>query len=294
MESLFNHSSNVCTKNSAWRKVALFVLTLGILVGTSACGLPFMQTSTPFPTLFVPTPDCGPSILVIGSSPFEIQTLQLAPDGSLAVPPDTSGIAYWVEGTVTHHVFVLSPVPENLALLSMITAESAAKVTWKNCNSATYSLATPQQSSLNASASADQSVQGITVFFQTDSSGAGVVVKGELTEEQISTFNTPASDASEVQVEIGLLETIPSEDGTTVRIGVSIYNWGQSALTLSGDDVSLTQPDATPLTLVSSEPPLPKEIAPAATETFYFAFPRPSAQVVTLKIFTVEYDIEGF
>ena len=37
-----------------------------------------------------------------------------------------------------------------------------------------------------------------------------------------------------------------------------------------------------------------KEIAPGVTETIYFTFPRPSSPTATLKIFTVEYDIEGY
>src|SRR5688572_8577782 len=54
-------------------------------------------TETPFiTTLVVPTADCGTSTLLLGSSPFQIETLQPGADGTLAVPPDKSGIAYWV------------------------------------------------------------------------------------------------------------------------------------------------------------------------------------------------------
>jgi len=279
--------------------LAILLLAFGMLVGLilrrSGFQLPTPATQTQdLSTMFFPTPDCSPPTLVLGMTIFQIQTLTPAPDGSLTVPSDTSGVAYWVEGTNTNYMFVISPTPENLALMQTVTVGTTAKATWTNCNSTTYSLSVPQEGSLSVSALPDQSTDGITVFFQTDSSGAGFVAKGELTEEQISTFNTPAPGTSDIQAEIALLETTASPDGGTIRIGISIYNYGQSAFTLSTSDVSLTQQDGTALTMVGSEPALPREIAPEATETIYFTFPRPSSPTTTLKIFTVEYDIEGY
>jgi len=279
--------------------LAILLLAFGILVGLvlrrGGFQLPVSGTPTQdLSTMFFPTPDCGSPTLVLGSNTFQIETIKPAADGSLTVPSDTSGVAYWVEGTNTNYMFVISPTPENLALMQTVTVGTTAKATWTNCNSTTYSLSVPQEGSLSVSALPDQSTDGITVFFQTDSSGAGFVAKGELTEEQISTFNTPAPGTSDIQAEIALLETTASPDGGTIRIGISIYNYGQSAFTLSTSDVSLTQQDGTALTMVGSEPALPREIAPEATETIYFTFPRPSSPTTTLKIFTVEYDIEGY
>ena len=253
------------------------------------------STETPvIPTMFVPTPDCGAPTLVLGTATFQIQNITPAPDGSLTVPSDTSGIAYWVEGTNTNYVFVFSPTPDNLAIMSTITVGSTAKATWQNCNSTTYSLSAPQEGSLNVSTSPDQSVDGITVFFQTDVSGAGFVFNGEFTEEQISTIPTAASGVSEIQAEISLLETTTSADETTIRVGISIQNYGTSSFALSANEISLTQQDGTPLVMASSEPPLPKEIGAGATETIYFTFPRPSSPIATLKIFDIEYDLEGY
>jgi len=253
------------------------------------------STETPIiPTLFIPTPDCGSPTLVLGTSTFQIQNMTPAPDGSLAVPSDTSGVAYWVEGTDTNYVFVLSPTPDNLAIMSTITVGSTAKATWQNCNSTTYSLLAPQQGALTSLTLPDQSVEGITVFFQTDVSGAGFVFNGELTEQQISTIPTSVSGLSDIQAEISLLETTTSSDGTSIRVGVSILNYGIAPFTLSTSDVSLTQQDGTPLAMASSEPPLPKEIGAGSTETIYFTFPRPSSPAAILKIFTVEYELEGY
>jgi len=256
---------------------------------------PATETPAPvIPTMFIPTPDCGSPTLVLGTETFQIQNITPHADGSLLVPADTSGIAYWVEGTITNYVFVLSPTPENLALMSTITVGSTAKATWQDCNSTTYNLSVPQQGSLTVSTLPDQSIERITVFFQTDVSGAGFVFSGELTEELLSTINTPVLGGSEIQAEISLLETSTSPDGTTMRIGISIQNFGAAAFALSVNDVSLIQPDATPLIMVNSEPTLPKEIGPGATETIYFRFPRPSSPTVTLKIFDIEYELEGY
>jgi hypothetical protein len=259
---------------------------LSMLVPQSQATSNFLLTST------VPTPDCGSATLVLGTGTFQIQNITPAADGSLTVPPDTSGIAYWVQGTNTNYVFVVSPMPENLAAMSTLTVGSTAKVTWPDCRFTTYSLSAPQQGSLNDSALSDQSLEGITIFFETDAFGAGFVFNGELTEEQISTINTP--NANEVQAEIGLLETSTSADGTSIQIGLSIQNYGASPIVLSASDVSLTQQDGMPLDLESSTPRLPEEIKPGETKTIEFIFSRPSSLPATLKILTVEYDIEGY
>jgi hypothetical protein len=215
----------------------------------------------------------------------------------LSVPPDTSGIAYWVDATNTNYIFVLSPNPDNLSLLSTLTAGSVAKVTLANCNSTKYNLITPEPDPTSVSTlldQADQSTSGITVFLLSAPSTASIVVRGELTEEQVSTINTPASGGSEIQAEIGLLETATSADGTTISISVSIYNWGQSAFTLSESDVALTPEDASPVVLINSKPRLPEQIKPAETETIEFTFPRPSSPTATIKILDIEYELEGY
>jgi hypothetical protein len=285
------------------------IMIIGILIGVGIVVLAAMaiflfrgsifQLTTPatqtpvIPTMFVPTADCGPPTLVLGTTTWQIQTTNPAADGSLSVPPDTSGIAYWVEATDTNYVFVLSPTPDNLSLISGLTAGDTAKATWSNCNSTTYNLFTLEQSPASISTLLDQSTSGITIFVQSDPSTASLVVRGELTEEQLSTVNTPAA-GTEIQAEISLLETIPSSDGATIKVGISIQNYGTAAFALSMDDVSLIQPDAIPLILVNSEPPLPKEIGVGATEIIYFTFPRPNSHTATIRILDIEYEVDGY
>lgn len=244
------------------------------------------------PTIVVPTADCSPPALSLGSEAFQIQTLTPAADGSLSLPTGSSGVAYWVDGTSTNYAFVLSPAPGNLAVMATITVGSPATVTWSSCDSTTYRLAAPQPGSLSAAAKPDQSVEGITIFFETEPTGAGFVFTGELTGQQITTLNTPS--AREVQAEIGLLETRASPDGRTVTLVVSIQNYGADALTVTANDVALVQPEGTLLSPESSKPRLPEKIQVGDVRTFELTFPRPAAPMATLRVFTVEYDVEGY
>jgi flagellar biogenesis protein FliO len=283
--------------------LAILLVIFGILLGTllrqSGFRLPILLARlqakpTLAPAAMVPTLDCGISTLVIGSTTYQIQTLSPAPDGSLTVPPDTSGIAYWVEGTNSNYVFLLSPTAENLVTMSTISAGSLATANWSNCITTTYTLAASEQSSLNASALPDQSQEGITIFFQTDPSGTSFMFKGGLAAEDVDVIDTPRADESGILAEISLLETIRSADGATIRISLSIRNYGQAVFTVSTDNISLTQPDGRTLALAESKPRLPEEIKPGQTKTFEFTFPRPVSPTTTLKIFTAEYDVEGY
>jgi len=262
------------------------------LVIALIAGLTFLRPQlTNLLARFFPGDDCRPS-LVLGSRSFEIRTLKPGSDGSLVVPRNHPERAYWVEGTQINLVFGLSPVIDNLSLVSALKPEAAATVTWASCNTVTYSLSAPLQGLPDNASLLDQSTSQITIFIPGETASSGTVIQGELLEETITAFNTP--DASALQAEISLLETATSPDGSTLTVGISIYNYGQRAITLSTSDVSLTSETASPLAPVRVEPLLPIEIEPGTTETVYFMFPRPSATNATLKIFTVEYELEGY
>src|SRR6266498_5974383 len=308
--------------------LGILLIILGVLVGLLIqrsrfqFSLPVLQaqatstsSSAPIPpTLFVPATGCGSPTLVLGTTTFQIQNLTPSADGSLSVPADTSGIAYWIQVSNSNPVFVLSPTPQNITAMSTISVGSAANVTWADCSSGTYSLSAPQSGSLDGSAFSGQSKEEITVFFPTASSGAGFVFKGKRTEEPIIAINlptpfieitlpasaantipapventtvpsvvpsaesvpsptaeniipatVPTPDYSQVLAEIGLLDTSLSIFRTSLKIEVSIYNFGASPFTLSESDVTLTQPDGTPLALKSSKPSLPIEIQAGET-----------------------------
>ena len=259
--------------------------TLGILIL-----LALVLSSCQLPSFGSKEEGCGPSTLKIGERSYQIKTVKAKKDGSLKIPGNQPDTAYWVEGTETNQVFALSPTENNLALPSSLKDGDTVSVTWQNCNSTTYTISDVQSTVPDNSALVDQSASQVTIFVRGDSSG--FVARGELAGETISTFNTP--DASEKLAEISLLETSAAKDGKSININVSINNYGSSAFTLSPTDVSLTASDGTPLALTSSDPALPKEIAAGKTETFQFTFPHPGTPIATLKVLTVEYDVEGY
>jgi len=259
-------------------KLIVALMVCVVLIGITACQFPS----------FGEKPPCGESILQIGETTYQIKETKAKSDGSLKISANTPNIAYWVNQTDTNQVFALSPTTENLALQNK--NPDKAIVTWANCNSSSYTLSAPQAGVPDMNTLLDQSFSGITIFVQNGNDG--FVIHGEFVGEEIQAFDTP--DPSSIQAEISLLGTTTSADGKTIRVEVSILNNGQSAITLSASDVSLTPENATAVALETSEPALPKEIKVGATETIYLTFPRPSTPTATLKIFSAEYELDGY
>jgi hypothetical protein len=235
---------------------------------------------------------CGPSTLKIGERSYQIKTIKPKKDGSLKIPANKPDTAYWVDGTKTNQVFALSPTENNLALPSSLKSGATASVTWANCNSTTYTLSDVQAEVPDNSVLLDQATSQITIFVRNESAATGFVVQGDLAEETITEFNTP--NPAEPQAEISLLEIKASADGTSITISISIQNFGSTAFSFTPNEVALTAQDGTELAMTSSEPALPKEIAAGTTESFDLTFPRPASPTATLKILTVEYDVEGY
>lgn len=255
-------------------KVRLGVVSIILMILMAACQFPFGEK-----------PPCGDSTLQIGERTYQIQEIETRDDGALKVAQNKPDIAYWVNQTETNQVFALSPTAENLALQNANPEQ--ATVTWANCNSSTYTLSAPEAGVPDMNELLDQSLSGITILVEKD--GAGFVIRGEFMGEEIQTFNTP--DPSEIQAEISLLETIPAKDAGTLTVSVSIANLGPNAIMLNPEDVSLQTGVAT-TSLLNGTPALPKEIAPGSTETFSFTFTLPNEPGASLKILSVEYELE--
>jgi hypothetical protein len=235
---------------------------------------------------------CSPPTLAIGTNQYIVKTIEAQSDGSLGVPADKPGYAFWVKGTEINHVFALSPTDNNLALFDSVKSGDTATVTWADCNSTTYSLFAPDAGAPDHAALMDQSVSEITIVVQPGAGTASFVIKGEFMEGIIQSFNTP--DTAEMQAEISLLGIAPSDDGKTLQVSVSIQNTGATLITFRADNVSLTGEDAAALPLERSEPGLPMEIQPGESGEFMLAFVRPSTATATLNILGVEYELEGY
>jgi len=270
-----------------WAWVALGIVLVGLLAG----GIVFRgQVSALLSKLFSKE-GCRPN-LVIGSQTFGLRTIQTDEDGNLKFSNNHPDQAAWVKGTDVNTVFALIQTPENLALVSSIKAGDSATVTWANCNATTYNLSLAIPGVLDIPALLDQTSTGITILLPEAGGTNGFVLHGELKEETINTFNTP--DASALQAEISLLETTSSPDGTTITVGISIYNYGQVAGTLGGNDVTLTPETGSALTLLSSDPALPIQLEAGTTMTIYFTFLRPATSTASLRILSIEYSLDGY
>jgi hypothetical protein len=250
---------------------------------------PVPFTPTPPPTL-TPTPQCVESKLALGTNTYRIKTI---PNGSLAVPADTPDTAYWVENT--HYVFALSPAASNQTLETTLKNGDIATIFWADCSATSFTISAIEAAQLSDLKLLEQSEAGMIAFVQTDSSGAGFVIRGGELEPVVIVTDTPLPAGTQVvEAEISLLETSTSADKTTIKVGVSIFNYGASAFTVSASDVSLMPENAAPLAPASAEPALPREIKPGATETIYFTFPRPASPTAVFNILGIEYDLEGF
>lgn len=153
------------------RRNLLFML---IFLLITACGFPYLDYSKT---------NCGPSTLNIGEQKYEIESIQLKPDGTLNIPTNRPGTAFWVEGTDLQYIFMLSPTPENAAFLSALPEGTIARAAWSNCNSMTFSLAAPQPGSFGITYLPEQSTASILIFAQDEAAGNGYLVGGGLIEE---------------------------------------------------------------------------------------------------------------
>jgi hypothetical protein len=126
--------------------------------------------------------DCGFSTLTLGTATFQIQELMRQADGSLSIPGDTSGIAYHIAGTESKAVFILSPTPQNISVMSTISVGSPVTALGAGCTPITYSLTAPQVGRLDGSIFAGDAADSIAIFFPTVSSGEGFLYQGRLAE----------------------------------------------------------------------------------------------------------------
>jgi hypothetical protein len=188
------------------------------------------------------------------------------------------------------NVFALSPTQENLTLLSSLEAGSEAILTQANCNTMTYILSAPQEGEPGI----NQPAEGIIVYVPGSVLAPAVMVQGGMVGETITSPPTYAPAPFEVNAEISLLETTSSPDGTTIQVVISILNYGTEPITLSEFDITLTPENTAPLALSKADPGLPEKIKPGESKTISLVFPRPVTDTATLKIFTIEYELDNY
>lgn len=288
-------------KKSGFFIVLLAVIIIGVLILTVVVVRGFFldaksarPQNSPMPSEISPTLYCGEPVLTFGTTDLRIQQIAAAADGSITIPTDTDDVVYWLNGTDNNFVFALSSTPNNLALGKSLTAGELISITWPSCEVMTFILAAPELDGSFNAASSDQLGSEIILFIQDAPPGEGFVVKGSPVELQMISTDTPAPGGLGVESEIALLETSTSQDKSTILVSVSIWNYGTSEFTVSANDVWLIPQGVAPIAPAKAKPSLPRKIKAGETKTFDFTFARPSSATATLKIFSVEYDLEGF
>jgi hypothetical protein len=235
---------------------------------------------------------CTGASMQLGNTSWSMEPINNATDGSVDVPADTPGVAYWIQTLENNAVFALSPTQENFDLLSALQGGEQATVTWQGCNITTFNLFTPKYGVPSTGIFTDQASIGLVVYLPESDSLPGIWVQGDLSGETIITPPTPAPYTGEVNAEISLLETSTLNDRQTIQVVISILNYGSESIPLNESDISLTPTDAAPLPVTRVDPVLPQEIESNESKTFTLVFPRPNTASATLKIYTVEYDLE--
>jgi hypothetical protein len=240
----------------------------------------------------IATPACGDSTLAIGQAQYRIEALARQPHGSLQVPGDSPGIAYWISGSSPYHVFALEARPENLALETNAKTGDEIAIAWSDCENEVYTIRRVENNPQGINTVFDTAVAGITLLVPSGPGSAGLVMRAQHPDEQ--TAELPDPGQFNIKAEIGMLEASQSLLDGFILARVSIHNYGGSEFTLAAVDVSVTGEDGQLVSLQHSDPILPQILAPGETREFEFLFPGAPFPNPVLRIFNVEYNLDDF
>lgn len=239
----------------------------------------------------IPTPTSCPLSLTIAGRAVPVHAVPPSPDGSWNLPPD-SGQAYWVEGTNNHTIFLLSPDSTNLSLLQSVQAGDTASFTSRDCAATTYNLGQLTEGAPDPASQLNQRISQITIYLPPSSAAAGYVLIGPLQDEELQRVSTPDPDSQLLEISLGEIKTSP--DRSEITIQITIQNYAKNAVLFNPADTTLTPDGAAPLAVIRADPTLPLQLKPGAAEEVQLTFLRPTLPSAVLRVFSVEYTIEGY
>ncbi len=230
--------------------------------------------------------------LMIGPKSYEVRTVVANSEGRFYPPTNRPKNIYWVAGTDTNLVFALGSSVDNLVLAPLVTPGNLITLVWPNCNTARFQIKELKPDQPFKLGQVDLTLAQISIFIPSATATKGYLVIGELLEETINSLGTP--DSAQPLVEVSVLVSFANPDQTTLAVGVVIQNFGQTAVTLTSNDVSLTPEDGTPVALTQTEPILPVTIQPGTSATIYLTFKMPSSPTAILQVYTTENTLQGY
>lgn len=264
------------------RTLSLGLLTLSLLV------LVGISLHAQIATLFgphVPPPPCGQSSLLIGTTKFLIQNLTPKSNSDLGIPSGKPKVAFWLQGTTGHYVFALSPTSDNTTLMQGLFKGEPIKISWGDCSSDEFALASSSNTISQPSEIMTQSEPGITVIVPQEAGSQGWILKGQRPEVHIpSVTDTP--NPNEVQADISFVDQSTSTDGKTLTLKIAVRNTGSGIIHLSESDISLGG-----IAPSSIDPSLPVDIQPGASQALTLTFAKPSGNTAVFKILDFSVDL---
>jgi hypothetical protein len=267
-----------------WHLIGLCALMILVTASFEVARVVF--TPLPIP---IPTPACIRPELHVGSARFEIKTVARNANGTLMIPSNASGQAYWVEGTNAPYVLVLGPSAEDAAVLASQKPGDPVAIQWADCTGDEYVVSAVEAGIQGEENILAQSSPGILVYVPESPSNPGMTLQG-LRPTAAPAFETEMPTAAGPQAEITFQDNAVSPDGSEIRMQLAVRNIGQEAFTIHPADISLAPVDGIPATPVSVVPALPVEVAPGESLTLAVAFANPHASAVVFKLldFSVE------
>ncbi len=273
--------------------------------------------AAPDPAVVLP---CKQPRLTAGQVVYSIQERSPAGDGTIDIPSNAIGFAYWITGTTVApargaggYVFALSPEASNLAL----QPGDPLKLVWADCSEENFVVGSVEPGPVDAAALLQPSEFGLRVFvpgpdgFVVNGVRAGVLAHEPTTSAPVEPTAVPipseptaANPTLEELTEVvptqskpdgppsfEVLDTTLSGDGTTLKVIFAITNNGNSSIPLNTVDISLTGPDAQTKAPQSVEPSLPFQIKPGERSEFTVSFSNPSAITAILKVLYFSVDL---
>jgi hypothetical protein len=239
-------------------------------------------------------PSCNGASLQIGADTWQVESAWRASDGSINVPSDTPGIAYWVQGPQNNDIFALSPTQANINLFSSLQDRELALLTTQDCDSVAYRLSLPQPGEPGQEQLASLPAPSIIVYLPDSSLTAGTYTTGSLSEVTITSLGESDPAPADPQVSISLQDVSTPTDGIHIQVVVTLLNSGTTPITVSNGDFTLLPTSASPLELIQSYPSLPARISPDQMITLNLVFLRPATPNATLKILAQSFSLSGY
>lgn len=236
-----------------------------------------------------PTPPCVEPSIAVGPATFRVESLSHTAGSPLAAPDGKPDTAYWVSGTGSNYLFVLSPTAENQALGAALKAGTPVVIRWGDCSTEGFAIVSTGFEKSDDPSLFDPSAAGFNLFIPGGSSDLGMVIHA--VRPEVKVLPTPTAAENETRAEVEFLDTAASPDGKSVRLSIAVKNLGVSPITLKADMISLTPENGPSLAPSSVEPALPQEIQPGERNEFIIIFPHPGVNTAVFKILDFNVDL---